>query len=41
MELREIRYFLALSRTLDFTKAAEACCISQPTLSRAIPQDGG
>jgi DNA-binding transcriptional LysR family regulator len=36
MELREIRYFLALSRTLNFTKAAEACGVSQPTLSRAI-----
>ena len=36
MELHEIRYFLALSRTLNFTKAAEACHISQPALTRAI-----
>ena len=36
MELNEIRYFLALSKTLNFTKAAEACHVSQPALTRAI-----
>ena len=36
MELHQIRYFLALSNTLNFTKAAEACNVSQPALSRAI-----
>jgi len=36
MELHEIRYFLALGRTLNFTKAAEACHVSQPALTRAI-----
>ena len=36
MELQEIRYFLALSQTLNFTKAAEACHVSQPALTRAI-----
>jgi DNA-binding transcriptional LysR family regulator len=36
MELHEIRYFLALSKTLNFTKAAEACNVSQPALTRAI-----
>ena len=36
MELHEIRYFLALSRTLNFTKAAEACNVTQPALTRAI-----
>ena len=36
MELHEIRYFLALSQTLNFTKAAEACHVSQPALTRAI-----
>jgi LysR family transcriptional regulator, hydrogen peroxide-inducible genes activator len=36
MELHEIRYFLALSRTLNFTKAAKACNVGQPALSRAI-----
>jgi LysR family transcriptional regulator, hydrogen peroxide-inducible genes activator len=36
MELHEIRYFLALSHTLNFTKAAEACHVSQSALTRAI-----
>ena len=36
MEMQEIRYFLALSRTLNFTKAAEECHVSQPALTRAI-----
>lgn len=36
MELHEIRYFLALSRSLNFTKAAETCNVSQPALTRAI-----
>ncbi len=36
MELHEIRYFLALSRTLNFTKAAETCNVTQPSLTRAI-----
>ncbi len=36
MELHEIRYFLALSHTLNFTRAAELCHVSQPALSRAI-----
>jgi len=36
MELHEIRYFLALSRVLNFTRAAEQCHVSQPALTRAI-----
>jgi len=36
MELDEIRYFLALSETLNFTKAAKICGIGQPALTRAI-----
>ena len=36
MDFQHIRYFLALSRTLNFTKAAEACHVSQPALTRAI-----
>lgn len=36
MELNDIRYFLALSQTLNFTKAAETCHVSQPALTRAI-----
>jgi DNA-binding transcriptional LysR family regulator len=36
MELHEIRYFLALTRTLNFTRAAEQCNVTQPALTRAI-----
>lgn len=36
MELHEIRYFLALSETLNFTRAAEACHVTQPALTRAV-----
>jgi len=36
MELHEIRYFLALGKTLNFTKAAQVCNVSQPALTRAI-----
>ena len=36
MELQEIRYFLALSETLNFTRAAERCNVTQPALTRAI-----
>jgi LysR family transcriptional regulator, hydrogen peroxide-inducible genes activator len=36
MELHEIRYFLTLSKTLNFTKAAEMCNVSQPALTRAV-----
>lgn len=36
MEMHEIRYFLALCDTLNFTRAAEQCNVSQPSLTRAI-----
>lgn len=36
MDLIQIRYFLALSRTLNFTRAAEACNVSQPALTKSI-----
>ena len=36
MEMQDIRYFLAMGETLDFTKAAEACRVSQPALTRGI-----
>lgn len=36
MELNEIRYFLAVAAELNFTRAAHACGVSQPALTRAI-----
>lgn len=36
MEMQQIRYFLAVADTLNFTRAAERCNISQPALTRAI-----
>lgn len=36
MELRQIRYLLALAQTLNFTRAAEQCNVTQPTLTLAI-----
>lgn len=36
MELTQIKYFLAVAQTLNFTKAAEECSVSQPALSKAI-----
>lgn len=36
MEIHEIRYFLALSETLNFTRAAERCHITQPAFTRSI-----
>lgn len=36
MEVQEIRYFLALCDTLNFTRASERCNVSQPALTRAI-----
>ena len=36
MELFQVRYFLALAKTLNFTRAAESCNVTQPALTRAI-----
>jgi DNA-binding transcriptional LysR family regulator len=36
MEMHQIRYFLAVCDTLNFTRAAEHCNVSQPALTRAI-----
>ena len=36
MQLHQIRYFLALSESLNFTRAAKSCNVSQPALARAI-----
>jgi DNA-binding transcriptional LysR family regulator len=38
MDLHHIRYFLAVCETLNFTRAAEQCNVTQPALSRAIQQ---
>ena len=36
MELSQVRYFLAVARELNFTRAAEQCNVTQPALSRGI-----
>ncbi len=36
MDFNQVRYFLALSETLNFTRAAEQCFVSQPALTQAI-----
>jgi len=36
MEIHEIRYFVAVCETLNFTRAAERCHVSQPALTRAV-----
>ena len=36
MEMHEIKYFLAVCETRNFTRAAETCKVTQPALSRAI-----
>ena len=36
MEMHQVRYFIALSEELNFTKAAARCNVSQPSLTRAV-----
>ncbi|MDD2706319.1 MAG: LysR family transcriptional regulator, partial [Acidocella sp.] len=36
MELAQVKYFLALCRTLNFSRAAEQCNVTQPAFSRAM-----
>ncbi|HQT47081.1 MAG TPA: LysR family transcriptional regulator [Acidocella sp.] len=36
MELSQVRYFTTLCRTLNFTRAAELCNVTQPAFTRAI-----
>ena len=38
MEMHQVRYFLAVARALNFTRAAEECNVAQPSLTRAIQQ---
>ncbi|MCS3446071.1 MULTISPECIES: LysR family transcriptional regulator [Bradyrhizobium] len=36
MELHQVRYFLAVASTLNFTRAAEQCNVAQPALTKGI-----
>jgi DNA-binding transcriptional LysR family regulator len=36
MELSQVRYFITLCKTLNFTRAAELCNVTQPAFTRAI-----
>ena len=38
MEMQQVRYFLSVARTLNFTRAAEECHVTQPALTRAVQQ---
>src|SRR3954451_20519142 len=38
MEMHQGRYFLAVAQLLNFTRAAEDCNVTQPSLTRAIKQ---
>lgn len=36
MEMHQVRYFLSVARLLNFTRAADECHVTQPSLTRAI-----
>lgn len=36
MEMHQVRYFLAVAKERNFSRAAESCKVAQPSLSRAI-----
>lgn len=36
MELHQVKYFVALARSLNFTRAAEQCGVTQPALTKAV-----
>lgn len=38
LSLKQLRYLLAVSETLNFTRAAELCCVTQSTLSGGIAE---
>ena len=38
MDIRQIQYLAALAREKHFTRAAQACNVTQPTLSGRIRQ---
>ena len=39
--MTEIRYFLAVSETLNFHRAAERCHVTQPALQKLEAELGG
>jgi LysR family transcriptional regulator, hydrogen peroxide-inducible genes activator len=36
MEMHQVRYVLAVAEELNFTRAAEKCNVTQPSLTRAV-----
>lgn len=36
MQLNQVRYFVEAARLLNFTKAADVCCVTQPALTKGI-----
>src|SRR5262245_38348758 len=38
MEMHQVRYFLAVAKNRNFTRGAEECYVSQPSLTRGIKQ---
>jgi DNA-binding transcriptional LysR family regulator len=38
MDIRQLQYLVALAREKHFTRAAQACHVTQPTLSGRIRQ---
>ena len=40
MEMHQLRYFVAVAQTSSFSRAAEACFVSQPSLSQQIAKVG-
>ena len=36
MEMHQLRYFVAVAETANFTRAAERCHVSQPSLSQQV-----
>jgi DNA-binding transcriptional LysR family regulator len=38
MEMHQVRYFLAVAQLLNFTRAADECNVTQPSLTRAVKQ---